>query len=355
MSSLPTEPVGSLPRPRALLPILKKMSVAGAGDPESEALMNKIIRETVTRFEATGSPVITDGEYGKYPNFITYPIQGQAGLAPGDFSLTFDDFNYCQLPTLTQGPFRYLYSADRHLAATRQHIRAPIKQAVISPSCLSLLYPTEPLPDYPREDFIEDLLSEHVTEIHRCLYERAYKVQIDFCDGPIALRLDPSGQLLDSYILLLHMVLDCFSTEEQKRLGIYIGTTRGDVSDSPVDVADLLARLFELPVTSFYIAAANRPNRQRLLTIIRNYIKPGQQVFIGVVDPADPRIETTAEICDVIIEASRYIPPDQLGTTDNSGFAPFADNPLTDLETAFEKICARVEGTAQAEKILNGS
>ncbi len=355
MFSLPTEPQGSLPRPRALLEALQKTSVTEAGDPEPEALLDEITRETVTRFEATGSPVISDGEYGKYPNFITYPIRGQAGLAPGGFNLTFDNFNYCQLPTLTQGPFRYLHSADRYLAAAQQHIGMPIKQAVISPSCLSLLYPAEPLPDYTREDFIEDLLSEHVAEMRRCLYERAYKVQIDFCDGPIALRLDPSGQLLNNYILLLHMVLDCFSAEEQKRLGIYIGTTQGGVSDASVDIAALLPGLFELPVTSFYIAAANRPNRQRLLTIIRNHIKPGQQVFIGVVDPADPRIETAAEIRDAVLEASYYIPPDQLGTTDNSGFAPFADNPLTDQDTAFEKIRARVEGTAQAEKILNGN
>jgi 5-methyltetrahydropteroyltriglutamate--homocysteine methyltransferase len=43
---------------------------------------------------------------------------------------------------------------------------------------------------------------------------------------------------------------------------------------------------------------------------------------------------------------------DRLGTTDDCGFAPFADDTSTARETAFQKIQARVEGTELAAREL---
>ena len=83
-------------------------------------------------------------------------------------------------------------------------------------------------------------------------------------------------------------------------------------------------------------------------------MKPGQRIFIGVVAPIDPRIETPEEIRDRIVEASEYIPAEQLGTTDDCGFSPFCDDTSTSRETAFAKIRARVQGTALATTILGG-
>ena len=81
-------------------------------------------------------------------------------------------------------------------------------------------------------------------------------------------------------------------------------------------------------------------------------LKPEQWVFIGVVAPIDPRIETPEEIRDRILEAVRYIPLEQLGTTDDCGFSPFSDDTSTSRETAFAKIRARVEGTALAAEAI---
>lgn len=51
-------------------------------------------------------------------------------------------------------------------------------------------------------------------------------------------------------------------------------------------------------------------------------------------------------------EAARYIPVDQLGTCDDCGFAPFADDTSTSRDVAFAKITARVEGTRLAAEAL---
>ena len=71
-----------------------------------------------------------------------------------------------------------------------------------------------------------------------------------------------------------------------------------------------------------------------------------------MVAPIDPRVETPEEIRDRILEAARYIPIEQLGTTDDCGFSPFSDDTSTTREKAFEKIRARVLGTALAADII---
>jgi 5-methyltetrahydropteroyltriglutamate--homocysteine methyltransferase len=78
-------------------------------------------------------------------------------------------------------------------------------------------------------------------------------------------------------------------------------------------------------------------------------------VFVGVVAPIDPRLETPEEVRDRVLEAASYIPVAQLGTTDDCGFSPFCDDVLTTRETAFAKIRARVAGTALASRELRST
>ena len=73
---------------------------------------------------------------------------------------------------------------------------------------------------------------------------------------------------------------------------------------------------------------------------------------MGVTDAINPRVETPDEVRARVLEAAEYIPLDRLGTTDDCGFAPFSDDTSTARETAFEKIRARVAGTALAARAL---
>ena len=86
--------------------------------------------------------------------------------------------------------------------------------------------------------------------------------------------------------------------------------------------------------------------------MIRQYATAGQRIFVGVTDPISARVETPEEVRDRVLEAAEVIPLSQLGTTDDCGFAPFADDTSTARETAFEKIRARVIGTKLAEAAL---
>lgn len=259
-----------------------------------------------------------------------------------------------RMPRLIAGPFRYRVYADRYLDVAKRYAHKPLKQAVISPSALSLMYPAEDITGYSRQEFIDDLLRQHETEIRCCFEKGAQKVQIDFTEGRLAVKLDPSGELLNSFIGLNNLALARFTPEERQRIGVHTcpGGDRDSTHSADVDYADLLPSLFELRVGNFCIALAGEKDRERVLKIIREYLKPDQRAFVGVVSPIDPHIDTPEEVCDRILEAAKYIPLDQLGTTDDCGFSPFSDDTSTTRKTAFAKIRARVEGTHLAERAL---
>ena len=351
--NLPTEPIGSIPRP---LRLIAAVGVTDGTDPALDSLYDEAIRDTIARFEATGSPVITDGEQRKYHNFWTYCVHGMPNTAPDGFKIPFSAGHVRRMPRLTAGPFRYKRHADSYLDVALKYAHKPVKQAVISPSALSLMYPSDEIPGYPRAQFIDDLLREHETEVRNCLRKGAHKVQIDFTEGRLAVKIDPSGELLHRFIDLNNLALARFSAEDRKRIGVHTcpGSDLDSTHSGEVDYAELLPSLFELMAGNFYIALAGEKDRVRVLKIIRAHLKPNQRVFVGVVAPIDPRIESPEEVRDRVLEAAEYIPLGQLGTCDDCGFAPFSDDTTTSRETAFAKIRARVDGTALASEQLGG-
>src|SRR3989442_6955092 len=272
--TIPTDPIGSIPRPADLI---ERVAKGDSEDPNLAPLYEDAVRDTVERFEATGSPVVTDGEQRKYHNFATYCVHGLANTAPDGFTIAFADGHTRRLPRLTRGPFRYRQYADRHLDIALRYAHVPVKQAVISPSALSLLYPAEPIPGYPREQFIDDLLREHETEVRACLRKGAHKVQIDFTEGRLAVKIDPSGHLLNSFIDLNNLALARFSAEDRQRIGVHTcpGSDRDSTHSGDVDYAELLPSLFQPKAGDCDVALAGERERQGGVRRLRGHMNAG--------------------------------------------------------------------------------
>src|ERR1700737_2494701 len=134
--------MGSIPRPQKVITAFEQYERGSLSREEFESICSEAVRETIEKFEAPGSPVITDGEQTK-PSFATYPIHGLSNLNPGGVKIQFADGHVRQLPKLSSGPFRYKTYASSYLQVAKKFARVPIKQAVISPSALSLLYPSD--------------------------------------------------------------------------------------------------------------------------------------------------------------------------------------------------------------------
>lgn len=346
---IPTEPIGSIPRPTDLIQAITTPS--GGGD--VAALTEKALSDTLQEFAKTGSPIITDGEQSK-SSFATYPLDGAQNIVPGGMRIDFADGHFRQLPLLGKAPFRYSKYAADYLAHAQTKTKLPVKQAVISVSALSLIYPPDGIEGYSQEAFMSDLLNECEKDIRQCLEQGAAKVQMDFTEGRLSLKLDPSGGVLKHFIALNNQVFDRFTAEEQQKLGVHVcpGGDHDSTHSADIDYTEFLPALFDLHVGNFYLQLASEPDRPKVLASIQGLLKPNQRVFVGVIDVLNPTIETKEEVRDRILEAAKYIPVEQLGTTDDCGFSPFCDDVSTTRETAFAKILARVEGTKLAEEAL---
>ncbi|MEJ1240624.1 cobalamin-independent methionine synthase II family protein [Chryseolinea sp. T2] len=350
---IPTEPIGSIPRPAYLIDALSDRASGRITEEALKELSRRALKETVTALEQTGSPVISDGEQTK-PSFATYPIHGAQNLSAGGVVIPFKDGHTRQLPVLASGPFKYQRYADDYLREARLLSSRPVKQAVISASAMSLLYPSDGIPNYSREQFVNDLLSEAEKDIRRCLDSGAYNVQIDFTEARLAIKLDPSKSLLKMFIDLNNQLLGRFTVQERKRIGIHScpGGDHDSTHSADVDYGDLLPELFQLEAGNFYLTFAGEKDKTSVLKQIKSSLKTGQRVFLGVTDVLNPRIETPEEVSSLLVQAATYIPIDQLGSCDDCGFSPFADDRSTAREIAFSKIKARVLGTQLAASKL---
>jgi 5-methyltetrahydropteroyltriglutamate--homocysteine methyltransferase len=351
--ALPTEQIGSIPRPAYVLDALTQFAHGDLDQAKLDELADQAVSETIDRLIAIGSPQVTDGEQGK-SSFATYPLTNLTNLAADGVVIPFADGHQRQLPLLSSGPFRYGLHAVEFFNKAKAHSSVPVKQAVIAPSALSLLYPPTGIDGYSQEAFIGDLVNEAEADIRQCLDAGADVVQLDFTEGRLSLKLDPSGGVLDQFVALNNQVLARFTDEERKRIGLH--TCPGGDQDSThsldIDYAGLLPKLFQINVGNVYVQLASESDPERVLGIIAEHLGADQRVFVGVIDPINPVIETPEQVRDRVLTAARILPVDQLGTTDDCGFSPFADDTSTSRETAFAKISARIEGTALASEHL---
>lgn len=372
---IPTEPVGSLPRPTALQQAFAAYDAGTIGRAELEQAQDDACADSIRRMEATGAPIVSDGEQ-RASSFATYPLTDTlagTGLAPnlaadGQYFAIFTDGHHRQLPRLTGGPFRYQTFAADYLKKSIRYATKPMKQAVIAPSMLALLYPLDgEVPGYSREQFLSDLCDECEKDIRQAFAAGAKRVSIDFTEGRLACRNDPNNAwtgrgMLGHFIQLNNRVLDRFSAAERRNIGIHTcpGGDCDATHSADVDYAELLPSMFKMNAGYFLIQLASEPDKERVYAMIGRYLRKDangvpQVAFIGVINPQNPRVETPEEVQADLLLAARHIPKEQLGSTDDCGFSPFSidvkpkhGSPDLARDIAFEKIAARVQGTERA-------
>ncbi len=376
---IPTEPVGSLPRPAKLQAALADYDAGKITHAQLEAEQDAACRDSIQRMEATGAPIVSDGEQ-RASSFATYPLTDTlagTGLAKnlaadGQYFAIFTDGHHRQLPRLTGGPFKYKTYAADYLAKSIKMATKPMKQAVIAPSMLALLYPLDgEVKGYSREQFLADLCDECEKDIKKAFAAGAARVSIDFTEGRLACRNDPRNpwtgrHMLGQFIELNNRVIDRFSAAERKNIGIHTcpGGDCDATHSADVDYAELLPSMFKMNAGYFLMQLASEPDKERVYKLVGQHSRADangvpQVCFIGVINPQNPRVETAAEVCADLVLAAKYIPKERLGSTDDCGFSPFSidvkpkhGSPDVARDIAFQKIRARVEGTKMASEKL---
>lgn len=379
-TGIPTEPVGSLPRPARLQAAYAEYDAGTIGPDELAALQDEAVRDSIEQLEATGSPIISDGEQ-RWSSFATYPVTdtlGGTGLADhleptgGQFFAIFADGHNRQLPKLTGGPFRYKNFAADSLRKSIGYAHRPMKQAVIAPSMLLLLYPLdEEIPDYPRSQFEDDLVDECEKDIRGAFAAGAAHVSMDFTEGRLATRNDPRNpwtgrNMLGHFLELDNRVFARFTAEERRNIGVHTcpGGDRDSVHSADVPYSDLLPGMFSLDAGFFLMQLASERDRDPVYRMVGEHSRDDangvpQMCYVGVISPLHPRAESPEEVRDQLVRAANFIPRERLGSTDDCGFSPFSidekpshGSPDYAREVAFQKIRNRVEGTRLAAEKL---
>jgi len=381
-TGIPTEPVGSLPRPSSLQAAYAAYDKGEIDKAALEKEQDAAVEDSIERQEATGTPIISDGEQ-RWSSFATYALADTlagTGLADnlaggGQYFAIFADGHNRQLPRLTGGPFRYrTYAADT-LTKSIGLASKPMKQAVIAPSMLALLYPLEgEVPGYSREAFEADLIDECEKDIRQAFAAGAVRVSVDFTEGRLATRADPRNPwtgagMLPHFVELINRVMARFTPDERRNIGVHTcpGGDRDSVHSADVPYNNLLPEMFKINAGYFLIQLASERDKDPVYESIGAHSRDdadgvAQMCFIGVINPGNPRVESPEEVRDALVRAAAFIPRERLGSTDDCGFSPFSidekpnhGSPDFARDVAFQKIANRVEGTKMAAEKLGVS
>ena len=376
---IPTELVGSLPRPMKLQQAFADYDEGKITFEQLQAEQDAAAEDSIKRLEETGEPIVTDGEQ-RESSFATYPITDTlagTGLADnlagdGQFFAIFDDGHHRQLPRLTGGPFRYKTFASEFVEKNKRIASHDVKQAVISPSMMMLLYPLEEeLEGYPREQFLADVCDEVEKDIRQCFAAGAVRVSIDFTEGRLANKNDSRNpwtgkDMLQEFIDLNNRVLDRFSPKERRNIGIHTcpGGDCDSVHSKEVPYEKLLSKMFQLNAGYFLIQCASEEDKESVYKLVGEHSRDDaegvpQVCFMGVIDPLSPEVETPEQVKQDLVTAAKYIPVERLGATDDCGFSPFSrdvkpshGSPDFARDIAMQKISARLEGARLASEEL---
>ncbi len=376
---IPTELVGSLPRPMKLQEAYEAHDQGKITFEQLQEEQDKAAEDSIKRLEATGEPIVTDGEQ-RESSFATYPITDTlagTGLADnlagdGQYFAIFDDGHHRQLPRLTGGPFRYKTFAAEFVEKNKKIATHDVKQAVISPSMMMLLYPLEgEIEGYPREQFLSDVVDECEKDIRRCFDAGAVRVSIDFTEGRLANKNDSRNpwtgkDMLQDFIDLNNRLLDRFTAEERKNIGIHTcpGGDTDSVHSKEVPYEKLLSKMFQLNAGYFLIQCSSEEDKEKVYKLCGQYSRDdangvAQVCFMGVINPLTPEVETPEQVKNDLVTAAKHIPVERLGATDDCGFSPFSrdekpkhGSPDFARDVAMQKITNRLEGARLASEEL---
>jgi methionine synthase II (cobalamin-independent) len=376
---IPTELVGSLPRPMKLQQAYADYDEGKITWHQLQAEQDAAAEDSIRRLQATGEPIVTDGEQ-RESSFATYSITDTlagTGLADnlagdGQFFAIFDDGHHRQLPRLTGRPFRYKTYASEFVEKNVTAATRPVKQAVISPSMMSLLYPLdEELEGYSREQFLADVIDECEKDIRQCFAAGAVRVSVDFTEGRLANKNDSRNpwtgkNMLGEFIDLNNRLFQRFTPDERTNIGIHTcpGGDCDSVHSKEVPYELLLEHMFDMNAGYFLIQCASEEDRESVYKLCGQYRRDdaagvSQVCFMGVINPLSPEVETPEHVRDELLTAAEYIPADRLGATDDCGFSPFSrdvkplhGSPDFARDIAMQKISARLEGARLASAEL---
>jgi methionine synthase II (cobalamin-independent) len=339
---IPTEMVGSLPRPMKLQEAYQAYDDGKIDWEQLKAEQDEAAEDSIRRLEATGVDVVTDGEQ-RESSFATYPITDTlagTGLADnlagdGQFFAIFDDGHHRQLPRLTGGPFRYKTYASEFVEKNKKIATRDVKQAVIAPSMLMLLYPLEEeIEGYgassssPTSATKSRRTSASASPRRGARLDRLHR-------GPareqerLAQPVDRQGHAAGVHRPQQPGHRPLLAEERRTSASTPApAATCDSVHSKEVPYEKLLSKMFQLNAGYFLIQCASEDDKETVYKLCAQYSREDadgvpQVCFMGVINPLDPEVETPSR-CATTSDRGQAHPGRAPRATDDCGFTPFS-------------------------------
>ena len=165
--------------------------------------------------------------------------------------------------------------------------------------------------------------------------------------------------MLQEFIDLNNRLFARFSAEERKNIGIHTcpGGDCDSVHSKEVPYELLLEHMFDMNAGYFLIQCASEDDREKVYELCGKHSREdadgvAQVCFMGVINPLSPEVETPEHVRDELLLAAKHIPVERLGATDDCGFSPFSrdvkpkhGSPDFARDVAMQKISAGWRGS----------
>jgi len=173
------------------------------------------------------------------------------------------------LPRLTGGPFRYKTFASEFVEKNRAIATHAVKQAVIAPSMLMLLYPSRRSCRVLARSSSSPTCATSARRTSAGVRGGRVRVSVDFTEGRLANKNDSRNPwtartMLDEFIELNNRVLDRFSAAERVNIGLHTcpGGDCDSVHSKEVPYEQLLSKMFNINAGYFLIQCSSEEDRE---------------------------------------------------------------------------------------------
>ncbi|HUY19866.1 MAG TPA: cobalamin-independent methionine synthase II family protein [Candidatus Binataceae bacterium] len=372
-----TTHTGSLPRPDALVPLLKAKEAGELADRAGfERSVTAAVAETVRKQSAAGIDIVNDGEMSKvgYSTYVTDRLTGFESAVPSFMLRVADvaDFPAFErrwaedrsLTTLKRpcctGAIKYRGEAE--LATDLANLKAALSGAKVeeafmtaaSPGVVSMFLENRHYPTH--EAFIGAVADAMKTE-YEAIHRAGFVLQLDCPDLAMGYHVRYSEKSVAEFRKIAQIHIEAINAAtagipaDRVRMHLCWANYHGPHHrDIPLkDIIDMILKAHPQAVS--YVAA--NPRHEHEFEVFRDVKLPAGKLLIpGVIDSTSNFIEHPELIAMRICNLARIVGRENVIAGSDCGFGTFAGSETVDSEIVWRKLAAMAEGAQIATQRL---
>jgi 5-methyltetrahydropteroyltriglutamate--homocysteine methyltransferase len=372
-----TTHTGSLPRPPAMLDLLKARDAGEAVDPAAfDAAVRSAVRDVVQRQVACGIDVVNDGEMAKmaYSTYVKDRLTGFNGIGNSPVPLDVQDFPGFQQRFYAQSGRRTLTTPACDAPVTWRDPDAVLREIAAFGAALVDVSPVDRFMTAASPGVISVFLENKYYDTHEAyiaalaevmkreydaIHQAGFLLQLDCPDLGSGRHTRFGALSTTAFLDVAHLHIDAINRAiadipaERVRLHLCWGNYPGP-HHRDIPLSDLMAPVLRAKVGVISFEAANPRHGHEWIVFRDIALPPEMAVMPGVIDSTTNYIEHPELVAQRIERFAEVVGRERVIAGTDCGFATFATHPGVDPDIAWAKLKSLAEGAAIASARLWG-